>query len=193
MWIFVLTYGFCFGVELVVDNVLHDYFYNQFNMSIKEAGLVASYSGLMNVCSRALGGVCSDLAAKRYGMRGRLWTLWFLQTLSGGVCVAFGFCSTSLADSITTMVIFSFFTQMSCGATYGIVPFISKRALGVVSGFVGAGGNTIAAIIQYVFFTHTQVWTEIAITNLGAWRRQRRCMCIDACDAACCGFVVRRC
>ena len=39
---------------------------------------------------------------------------------------------------------------MSCGATYGIVPFISKRALGVVSGFVGAGGNTIAAIVQYV-------------------------------------------
>ena len=128
---------------------------------------MASYSGLMNVCSRALGGVVSDIAAKRFGMRGRLWTLWFLQTASGGVCIAFGFCSTSLSNSITTMIIFSFLTQMSCGATYGIVPFISKRALGVVSGFVGAGGNTIAAILQYVFFTHTQVWTEKSVSNLG--------------------------
>ena len=167
MWVFVLTYGFCFGVELVVDNVLAGYFYSQFDLKLTEAGLIASYSGLMNVCSRALGGIVSDLAAKRFGMRGRLWTLWFLQTASGGVCVAFGMCYESLDNSIATMIIFSFLTQMSCGATYGIVPFISKRALGVVSGFVGAGGNTIAAIVQYVFFTHTSVWVEIAIRNLG--------------------------
>ena len=29
MWIFTITYGFCFGVELVVDNILGDYYYSQ--------------------------------------------------------------------------------------------------------------------------------------------------------------------
>jgi hypothetical protein len=107
---------------------LHALQFDPFELNLKQAGLVASYSGLMNVCSRALGGIVSDLAAKRFGMRGRLWTLWFLQTASGGVCVAFGFCSESLNNSITTMIIFSFLTQMSCGATYGIVPFSARPA-----------------------------------------------------------------
>jgi NNP family nitrate/nitrite transporter-like MFS transporter len=30
---------------------------------------------------------------------------------------------------------------MSEGATYSVVPFVSKNALGAVSGIVGAGGN----------------------------------------------------
>ncbi len=29
MWIFTVTYGFCFGVELVIDNVIGDYYYSQ--------------------------------------------------------------------------------------------------------------------------------------------------------------------
>jgi NNP family nitrate/nitrite transporter-like MFS transporter len=153
--------------QLVIDNVLHEYFSDTFNMDLKAAGLVASYSGLLNVCSRALGGVSSDLAAKRFGMRGRLWTLWFLQTTAGGVCVAFGYATSSLGTSIGTMIVFSFFTQMACGATYGVVPFVSKRALGVVSGFVGGGGNTVAAILQHVFFTNTQVPMHEAFSNLG--------------------------
>ena len=41
--------------------------------------------------------------------------------------------------------------QGACGALFSVVPFVSKRALGLVCGFVGAGGNTGSAI--------TQVWT----------------------------------
>jgi len=167
MWIFTITYGFCFGVELVVDNILANYFYSQFNLNLIDAGRIASYSGLMNVASRASGGFVSDLAARRWGMRGRLWWLWFVQTAAGGVCLAFGYQTSNVGRATTTMVIFSWLMQSACGATYGVVPFISKRALGTVSGFVGAGGNAIAAILQYIFFTDTQIIVPVALQHLG--------------------------
>ena len=166
-WVFTITYGFCFGVELVLDNILANYFFSQFNLNLIQAGRIASYSGLMNVVSRASGGFMSDVIASRFGMRGRLWWLWFVMTSAGGVCVAFGYQTTSLAHATTTMVIFSYLCHCGCGATYGIVPFISKRSLGVVSGSVGAGGNAISAILQWCFFTNTQVIVPLAIRNLG--------------------------
>merc|ERR1719454_2421032 len=39
------------------------------------------------------------------------------------------------------MIMFSVFVQMAEGLTFGIVPYVSRPALGVVSGMVGAGGN----------------------------------------------------
>ena len=39
------------------------------------------------------------------------------------------------------MIVFSLFVQMSEGATFSVVPFINRRALGSVSGIVGAAGT----------------------------------------------------
>merc|ERR1719197_1454486 len=46
----------------------------------------------------------------------------------------------------TSMICFSICVQMAEGLHFGIVPYISRPALGVVSGMVGAGGNTGALI-----------------------------------------------
>jgi len=43
--------------------------------------------------------------------------------------------------AIVQLVIFSTFVQASEGATFGLVPFVNKKYTGIVSGFVGAGGN----------------------------------------------------
>jgi NNP family nitrate/nitrite transporter-like MFS transporter len=46
-----------------------------------------------------------------------------------------------LGATIACGIIFSIFVQMGCGLHYAVVPYISRPALGIVSGIIGAGGN----------------------------------------------------
>jgi NNP family nitrate/nitrite transporter-like MFS transporter len=39
---------------------------------------------------------------------------------------------------------------MSCGATYALVPFIDRNALGGVAGIIGAGGNVGAVAAGFL-------------------------------------------
>lgn len=48
---------------------------------------------------------------------------------------------TGLVVGILFLVAFSLTVQMAEGATFSVVPFINKKAIGAVSGVVGAGGN----------------------------------------------------
>jgi MFS transporter, NNP family, nitrate/nitrite transporter len=135
-----------------VNNIITPYLVDQFGLKLTLAGALGSCFGLMNLFARSLGGFWSDIAGKRYGMRGRLWALWVMQTLEGVMCIFMGLAKDSLAGTMVLMITFSLFVQASEGATFGVVPFVSKRALGVVSGFVGAGGNAGAVISQQIFF-----------------------------------------
>ena len=63
-----------------------------------------------------------------------------------------GIAKNSLGATIFLLIIFSYFCQAACGTVYGVVPFVSKRSLGIVSGFVGAGGNVGAVVTQQAFF-----------------------------------------
>lgn len=141
VWILFLLYAGCFGIELIMNSNLSTYFQEQFGVDQGLAGLIAGLFGLMNLFARSLGGIFSDLMAKRFGMRGRLWAFFIVQFTEGCLFVGFSRIRSDLGIAIPLLVAFSLFVQMSEGATFGIVPFVDPTATGAVSGIVGAGGN----------------------------------------------------
>ncbi|RWW17864.1 hypothetical protein GW17_00018189, partial [Ensete ventricosum] len=165
-WILGLTYGYCFGVELTIDNIVAEYFYDKFNVNLRTAGMIAASFGLANIVSRPGGGFLSDWISTRYGMRGRLWSLWVVQSIGGVLCIVLGLMH-NLSAAIAVMLLFSFFVQAACGFTFGVVPFVSRRSLGLISGMTGGGGNVGAVITQLIFFTGSRYSKETGITLMG--------------------------
>ncbi|KAK4360781.1 hypothetical protein RND71_019733 [Anisodus tanguticus] len=84
-WILGLTYGFCLGA-------------------------IAASFGLANCVSRPIGGIISDKMGKRFGMRGRLWSLWAVQTVAGLMCAVLGRVKT-IGVSVLVMACFTLFVQ----------------------------------------------------------------------------------
>ncbi|KAG5230195.1 high-affinity nitrate transporter family protein [Salix suchowensis] len=160
-WILALTYGYCFGVELTIDNIVAEYFYDRFDLKLHTAGMIAASFGLANIISRPAGGVLSDVVAKRFGMRGRLWALWIVQTL-GGVF---------LHHSWTSWI----FRPIHCGDDcvllfvkqhvdyIWVVPFV----IGLISGMTGGGGNVGAVLTQLIFFKGSKYSKETGIMYMG--------------------------
>jgi MFS transporter, NNP family, nitrate/nitrite transporter len=130
-WVLALTYGYCYGVELIMENVAADFFRKRFHLPMEAAGAAAACFGAMNAVARPAGGLASDAVARLFGMRGRLWLLWAVQTTGAALCVLVGRMGAaeapSLAATMAVMVLCAAFVQASSGLTFGIVPFVSKR------------------------------------------------------------------
>ena len=150
VWALFVIYAACFGVELTINNVAALYYHDRFQLDVKTAGLIAGLFGLMNIFARTMGGVFSDFFAKKMGLRGRVMFL-FAVLLGEGIMLMLFSQMGVLVFAVSSMIVFSLFVQMSEGATYGIVPFINKKALGAVAGIVGAGGNAGAVAAGFLF------------------------------------------
>jgi len=150
VWALFLIYAACFGVELTLNNIAAIYYMDNFELELKTAGLVAGLFGLMNIFARTLGGYISDRFVQKGGLKGRVKWL-FIALFAEGVALIFFSQMTVLALAIPMMIVFSLFVQMSEGATYSVVPFVNKRAIGAVSGIVGAGGNMGAVAAGFMF------------------------------------------
>jgi NNP family nitrate/nitrite transporter-like MFS transporter len=130
------------------------------------AGLIASLFGLMNIFARTLGGYFGDKAGARWGLGGRVKWLFIAVFCEGLALMLFSQMGTLLL-AIPTLILFSLFVQMSEGATYSVVPFINRRALGSVAGIVGAGGNAGAVAAGFLFKQEGLSWPT-ALFVLGA-------------------------
>jgi len=167
VWALFLVYAACFGVELTINNIAALYYFDQFGLSLKSAGIIASLFGLMNIFARTLGGVFSDRFAKKFGLKGRVKFLFAVLFLEGLALMLFSHMSI-LVLAISSMIVFSLFVQMSEGATFGIVPFINKKALGSVAGIVGAGGNAGAVAAGFLFRSES-LTTQQGLFYLGCF------------------------
>lgn len=165
VWALFVIYGACFGIELTINNIAALYFVDYFEYfrqmdtveAVGMAGLIASLFGLMNIFARTLGGVYGDRFGQRWGLSGRVKWLFMVLFCEGVALMLFSQMSV-LVLAIPMLIVFSLFVQMSEGATYSVVPFINKRALGAVAGIVGAGGNAGAVAASFLFKAESIPW-----------------------------------
>ncbi len=150
VWILTLAYAACFGIEITVDNVAATFFIDRFGTGILMAGAMASIFGGLNLFARALGGFVSDRVGQKFGLKGKGTLLGLLLVLEG-IGITFFATSNTLWFAVISMLVFALFLKMANGCTYGIVPFLNRDHIGVVSGIVGAGGNLGAVLVGFLF------------------------------------------
>ena len=138
-----------------------------------------------NLFARSLGGITSDLMYKHFAFRGRIWAQFLALFFEAVFLFAFGNVDNSQPwyVALAVLVCFSLFVQMAEGtsplgcsstrvpllivsidinwialiiARYGIVPFMNRKQLAVVSALVGAGGNLGAVIAGFCFYKPIQ-------------------------------------
>jgi NNP family nitrate/nitrite transporter-like MFS transporter len=167
VWALALAYGMCFGMEITFDNVASLHFVDTFKLSQSNAGFWAGIFGFMNIFARALGGIVSDKIGNRWGMRGKGLLLGGVLLMEGLFLIAFASAG-SFALAIVFMLSFALFLKMANGATYGIVPFVNEKNVGLISGIVGAGGNLGGMLFGFLFksasISYAQAFTYIGIT-----------------------------
>jgi NNP family nitrate/nitrite transporter-like MFS transporter len=154
-----LAYFVTFGSELAVVSMLPLFFKDTFDLSIVEAGLLASGFAFMNLVARPGGGFFSD----RFGRKKSL------TILIGGLAAGYYLMSHidpswSLPLAVVTTMACSFFVQAGEGAVFAIVPLVKRRMTGQIAGMTGAYGNVgaVAFLTVYSFVDPSTFFLVIA-------------------------------
>ncbi len=174
VWGLALAYAACFGTELTMKSIAVLYYVDYFDAfksmdtltATKYAGMLAALFGATNIFARTLGGLFSDRCGAEGNLAGRV--RWLCVTLLGcGMALMLFSQMRGLYAAVPAMLLLSTLTQMSCGATFGVVPFMNRKGLGAVAGIVGAGGNLGYMAAGFLFKAENLSWPT-AILILGS-------------------------
>ena len=149
-----LSYMVTFGSELAVVSMLPLFFMDTFDLSMVQAGMLASGYAFMNLVARPSGGLISD----RFGRRKSLLIL--LVGLMVGYLLM-GQINSSWPLLLAVMVTMgcSFFVQSGEGAVFAMVPLVKRRLTGQVAGMAGAYGNVGAvSFLTVLSFVSPQIF-----------------------------------
>ena len=141
-----LAYLVTFGSELAVVSMLPLFFKNTFDLSLVQAGLLASGYAFMNLVARPSGGYFSD----RFGRKKSLTIL--ISGLAAGYFLMSNINSEwPLLLAVAATMVCSFFVQAGEGAVFAIVPLVKRRMTGQIAGMAGAYGNVGAVTFLTIF------------------------------------------
>lgn len=164
VWLLFLVYAACFGIELTVYGTMDEYLQTTFEINRIQAGNMVLAFGLMNIFARTLGGFFGDTFGKMAGLKGRVYFMVLLLIAEGVILSVFS-TQSSLVPGLLLLIAFSLSVQMAEGATFSVVPLMNKKAIGSISGIVGAGGN-VGALVAAVFLKSQSLETNSSITTL---------------------------
>lgn len=158
-----LAYAVTFGSELAVVSMLPTFFGETFGLGVVAAGATASAFAFMNLVSRPVGGLCSDVL----GSRRRT-----LLLLLVGLAAGYGLLATvgpawPVGLAVAAVMACAFVVQAGSGATYAIVPLVKRRVSGQIAGLVGAYG-TAGALVLLTLLLVTGPSTFFAVIGGGA-------------------------
>ncbi len=163
-----IAYAMCFGMEITFDNVASLHFTDTFKLSQSSAGFWAGIFGFMNLFARALGGIFQTKQVKRFGMQGKGIFLAHCTIAWKVLGLSYLRMQARWYLLLYLMLSFALFLKMANGATYGIVPFVNEKNVGLISGIVGAGGNLGGMMFGFLFksttITYAQAFTYIGYT-----------------------------
>lgn len=160
-----IAYFVTFGSELAVVSMLPLFFKETFDLSMVQAGLLASGFAFMNLVARPTGGFFSD----RFGRKNSL------SVLIAGLMVGYLLLSSidsswPLALAVIATMACSFFVQAGEGAVFAMVPLVKRRMTGQVAGMAGAYGNVgaVTFLTAYSFMDASSFFLVIASAALVA-------------------------
>ncbi len=168
-----LAYLITFGSKLAIVSMLPIFFYQTFSESqqvtLVEAGVLASSFVFLNLIARPAGGWLSDILGRKLS----------IYIFSAGLAVSFLLMAQinaqwPIALAIVVTLICSIFMQAAEGAIFAMVPLVKRSMTGHVAGIVGAYGNTGAilflTLLTYVaetnFFMMLAVATFVLLVGL---------------------------
>ena len=149
-WLLAIQYATCFGVEIAMNNAISLYFTEEFGQSTESAAALAAIFGWLNLFARGLGGILSDWAHAKLGMRGRIIVNTALLFAEGVMVLVFAQAKT-IGPAVFALIVFSIFVKAAEGSCFGIVPYVDYPRMASITGIVGAAGNVGAVFFLLAF------------------------------------------